>query len=95
MVLSLTQTQDWQVRKLLPKCCNRKNGNCSLLDDGEAHRCYQQEVLYAIVMVKKKRFLNNDYDLFDGLHEPIITQADWDKVKEVQQSKDHPSNHVV
>lgn len=49
MVLSLTQTQAWQVRKLLSKCCNRKNGNCLLLDDGEVHRCYQQEVLYAIV----------------------------------------------
>ena len=46
-------------------------------------------------MVKKKRFLNNDYALFDGLHEPIITQADWDKVKAVQQSKDHPSNHIT
>ena len=48
-MLSLTQTQAWQVRKLLSQCCNRKNGNCLLLDDGEAHRCKQQDVLYAVV----------------------------------------------
>ena len=49
MILTLTQTQAWQVRKLLSQCCNRKDGNCLLLDNGERHRCLQQEILYAVV----------------------------------------------
>ena len=49
MILTLTQTQAWQVRKLLSQCCNRKDGNCLLLDNGDRHRCLQQEILYAVV----------------------------------------------
>ena len=49
MILTLTQTQAWQVRKLLSQCCNRKGGYCLLLDNGERHRCLQQEILYAVV----------------------------------------------
>ena len=49
MILTLTQTQAWQVRKLLPQCCNRRNGNCLLRDDGEVHSCPQREVLYAVI----------------------------------------------
>ena len=49
MILTLTQTQAWQARKLLSQCCNRKDGYCLLLDNGERHRCLQQEILYAVV----------------------------------------------
>lgn len=46
-------------------------------------------------MIKKKRYRNDSYDLYDGLHEPIISQEAWDKVKKVQQNRDHPSNHAT
>ena len=49
MILTLTQTQAWQARKLLSQCCNRKDGYCLLLDNGDRHRCLQQEILYAVV----------------------------------------------
>ena len=32
----------------------------------------------------KKRIQNDDYDLYDGLHEPIITEEQWSQVKAVQ-----------
>ena len=40
-------------------------------------------------MLAKKRFINDDYDLYDGLHEPIITQEQWDRVKAAQAKKNH------
>lgn len=49
MILTLTQTQAWHVRKLLSQCCNRKDGYCLLLDNGDRHRCLQQEILYAVI----------------------------------------------
>ena len=39
----------------------------------------------------KKRELNKDYLLFEGRHEAIITQEQWDRVREVQRSKQTPS----
>ena len=38
-------------------------------------------------MLAKKRFINDDYDLYDGLHEPIITQEQWERVKAAQAKK--------
>ena len=40
-------------------------------------------------MLAKKRIQNEDYDLYDGRHEPIITQQQWDRVKAVQAKKNH------
>lgn len=40
-------------------------------------------------MLAKKRFINDDYDLYDGLHEPIISQEQWDRVKAAQAKKNH------
>ena len=48
MILTVTQTQAWQVQKLLCSCCNWKEGNCLLHDDGEPHRCMQLQSLYGI-----------------------------------------------
>ena len=44
-------------------------------------------------MMSKKRILNDDYELFDGRHEPIITQEQWDLVKAVQEKRGHHSTH--
>lgn len=46
-------------------------------------------------MLTKKRYANDNYDLYAGLHEPIITQETWDKVKAMQKNKDHPSTHAA
>lgn len=40
-------------------------------------------------MLAKKRFINDDYDLYDRLHEPIISQEQWDRVKAAQAKKNH------
>jgi len=42
----------------------------------------------------KKRIQNDDYDLYDGLHEPIITEEQWSQVKAVQAKYSHASVHA-
>lgn len=42
----------------------------------------------------KKRILNDDYELYDGLHEAIITQEQWDLAKKAQGERNHTSNHA-
>ncbi len=32
-------------------------------------------------MLTKKRVTSKDYELYEGLHEPIIDQEQWDRVK--------------
>lgn len=44
-------------------------------------------------MVAKKRVMNKDYELYAGLHEPIVTQEQWDRVKAMQNSRNHASVH--
>lgn len=44
-------------------------------------------------MLVKKRVQSRDYELYEGLHEPIITQEQWDSVKAVQNSRNHTSVH--
>ena len=39
----------------------------------------------------KTRILNDDYDLYDGLHEPIITEEQWELVKAAQKKRNHAS----
>ena len=38
----------------------------------------------------KKRYYNHDYELYDGLHEPIITVEQFEKVKELQRIRHKP-----
>ncbi len=40
-------------------------------------------------MLAKKRVLNKDYELYEGLHEPIITEEQWELVKNLQRNRNH------
>ena len=42
-------------------------------------------------MLTKKRVVSKDYELYEGLHEPIISQEQWDMVKSKQQERNHSS----
>ena len=39
----------------------------------------------------KTRILNDDYELYDGIHEPIITEEQWELVKAAQKKRNHAS----
>ena len=39
----------------------------------------------------KTRILNDDYELYDGMHEPIITEEQWEMVKAAQKKRNHAS----
>ena len=45
-------------------------------------------------MLTKKRIINDDYELYDGRHEPIITQEQWDLVKAAQSKRYHQPTHT-
>ena len=40
-------------------------------------------------MLSKKRIQNDEYELYDGLHEPIITEEQWERVKAAQKQRNH------
>lgn len=42
-------------------------------------------------MLTKKRVVSKDYELYEGLHEPIISQEQWDVVKSKQQERNYSS----
>lgn len=46
-------------------------------------------------MLVKKRVHNPDYELYDGRHEAIITEEQWDRVKAKQASKNTASVNVT
>ena len=37
----------------------------------------------------KKRIQNDDYEIYEGRHEPIISQEQWDRVKVAQKDRNH------
>ena len=43
----------------------------------------------------KTRILNDDYELYDGMHEPIITEEQWEMAKAVKKKKGHHSTHAT
>ena len=43
----------------------------------------------------KTRILNDDYELYDGMHEPIITEEQWEMAKAVKKKKGHHSTHTT
>ena len=43
----------------------------------------------------KTRILNDDYELYDGMHEPIITEEQWELAKAVKKKKGHHSTHTT
>ena len=49
-MLKITSKQADKVHRLVKTCCANcdKDGNCILLDDGEAHRCVQLISIYGI-----------------------------------------------
>ena len=60
--------------------------------------CWRHEPSKRVIqdgMLAKKRVLNDDYELYDGRHEPIITQEQWDRVKAVQGKRGHHSTHIT
>lgn len=44
-------------------------------------------------MIAKKRYANENYELHDGLHEAIITEEEWERVKTKQKSRNHTPTH--
>lgn len=44
--------------------------------------------------LKRKRVMQKDYNIFDGLHEPIITQEQFDKAVRIRKSKGHDSSNI-
>lgn len=44
-------------------------------------------------MLAKKRVLNDDYELYDGRHEAIITEEQWNCAKAAQAERNHPPKH--
>ena len=46
-------------------------------------------------MLAKKRIINEEYELYEGRHEPIITQEQWDRVKAAQETRGHHSTHTT
>ncbi len=42
----------------------------------------------------KTRILNDDYELYDGMHEPIITEEQWEMAKAVKKKKGHHSTRT-
>ena len=51
-MLKITSKQADKVHRLVKECCANcdKDGNCILLDDGEAHRCVQLISIYGILL---------------------------------------------
>ena len=43
----------------------------------------------------KTRILNDDYELYDGMHEPIVTEEQWEMAKSVKKKKGHHSTHTT
>lgn len=43
----------------------------------------------------KTRILNDDYELYDGMHEPIITEEQWELAQAVKKKKGHHSTHTT
>ena len=46
-------------------------------------------------ILAKTRILNDDYELYDRMHEPIITEEQWEMAKAVKKKKGHHSTHTT
>lgn len=44
--------------------------------------------------VKKKRVMQKDYNVYEGIHEPIITQEQFDKAVRIRKNKGHDSSNI-
>lgn len=71
-ILTLTPKQSRSVNKLIRReCCNYDNGNCVLLDDGDACVC-PQTITYSHIICKwfRKAVLPIDKDLHTEITKP-------------------------
>ena len=69
-MLRITSKQADKVHRLVKEQCANcdENGNCILLDDGEAHRCVQLISIYGIYCnYFKNAVLPSDQDLFEQI----------------------------
>ena len=69
-MLKITPKQADKVHCLVKECCANcdKDGNCILLDDGEAHRCVQLISIYGIYCnYFKNAVLPIDQELFEQI----------------------------
>jgi len=69
-MLKITSKQADKVHRLVKTCCANcdKDGNCILLDDGEAHRCVQLISIYGIYCnYFKNTVLPSDQELFEQI----------------------------
>ena len=66
-MLKITSKQADKVHRLVKECCANcdENGNCILLDDGEAHRCVQLISIYCNYF--KNAVLPSDKELFEQI----------------------------
>ena len=69
-LLKVTSKQADKVHRLVKEQCANcdENGNCILLDDGEAHRCVQLISIYGIYCnYLKNAVLPSEQDLFEQI----------------------------
>jgi hypothetical protein len=69
-MLKITSKQADKVHRLVKTCCANcdEDGNCILLDDGEAHRCVQLISIYGIYCnYFKNAVLPSDQELFEQI----------------------------
>ena len=69
-MLKITPKQADMVHRLVKEQCANwdENGNCILLDDGEAHRCVQLISIYGIYCnYFKEAVLPSDQELFEQI----------------------------
>ena len=69
-MLKITSKQADKIYRLVKECCANcdKDGNCILLDDGEAHRCVQLISIYGIYCnYFKNAVLPSDKELFEQI----------------------------
>ena len=55
---------------------------------------YKHEKKFEGGQLIKKRVRGNDYELHDGLHEPIITEEQFALVQKMRRDKYHPANKI-
>ena len=69
-MMKITPKQAEKVHCLITSLCANcdENGNCILLDDGEAHRCVQLISIYGIYCIYfKEAVLPNDRELYEQI----------------------------
>ena len=69
-MLKITSKQADKVHRLVKEQCANcdENGNCILLDDGEAHRCVQLISIYGIYCnYFKEAVLSSDRELYEQI----------------------------